>query len=227
VLERLRLQYGAQPVLCDIDLTIEPGTLHAVVGPNGGGKTSLLRSVLGQTPHQGEIRLEWPAERVIGYIPQSLEMDLNLPITVENFLSMIAQDRPVFRRPLPSVLQRIQTVLTWVDMLPQQQQPFGTLSGGQRQRILFAQALLRPPNLLLLDEPLTGLDEAGERIFEWLLDELRGRGVTILWVHHDLEQVRRLADAVTCVRQSVLFSGKPHDVLTEANLLRMFAGARR
>lgn len=222
--DQFALSYGSQQVLAPLNLQIESGSLHALIGPNGGGKTSLLRSLLGLTPHQGTIRLEWPAEQVIGYVPQALEMDLNLPLTVKNFLSLSSQQRPVFWGGRPKLHQQIQYILTQIGLPDVADQQLGHLSGGQRQRVLFAQALLRPPNLLLLDEPLTGLDESGTKIVDELLQNLRAQGVTQIWIHHDLEHVRRRADRVSCLNGGLLFEGKPHEVLTEANLLRMFAG---
>ena len=98
----------------------------------------------------------------------------------------------------------------------------GNLSGGERQRVLLAQALFPKPNLLILDEPLTGIDKIGEDYFKNIIKELKEEGITILWIHHNLAQVRELADTVTCIKKEVIFSGDPKEELKEDKIMRIF-----
>ena len=98
----------------------------------------------------------------------------------------------------------------------------GKLSGGERQRVLLAQALYPLPKLLILDEPLTGIDKLGEMYFKKIIEELKNKGVTILWIHHNLRQVREMADVVSCIRGNVLFTGDPKVELTDDKILRIF-----
>ncbi|WP_049870577.1 metal ABC transporter ATP-binding protein [Pseudomonas cremoricolorata] len=219
VFDDVSLRLGGQTVLEQVSFRIEPGALHCLVGPNGGGKTSLLRSLLGQMPHSGQIHLEGAATP-LGYVPQSLDFDRNVPMTVNDVMALLGQRRPAFfgagRRQRAVYAQALQR--TGVGELGAQ--AFGSLSGGQRQRVLLAQALSPAPRLLLLDEPSAGIDESGVRLLEALVGELHASGVTVLWVNHDLQQVRRIAQSVTLINQRVLAHGP-------ASLLDDLPGAAR
>jgi zinc transport system ATP-binding protein len=223
--EDVCLRLGGNCILSGVNFMVEPGSIHCIIGPNGGGKSSLVRCLLGQMPHTGTIRIGWGAGQTIGYVPQSLDFDRTLPMTVEDFMAMICQNRPAFaglgRRWRPVVQQ----ALARVDMLGRSKRPFGALSGGERQRVLLAQGLIPRPDLLVLDEPGTGLDKAGAAIMRELLVELKEQGVTMLMIHHDLAEVRDMADAVTCINRNLLFSGSPELELTPEKILNVFSPA--
>ena len=200
------LSLGGTQVLQDVSFRIPAGALHCLVGPNGGGKTSLVRSLLGQMPHTGRIHLEGQATPV-GYVPQALDFDRTVPMTVNDVMALLSQRRPAFfgssrrwRRQAAHALAR-----TGVDALGGK--PFGSLSGGQRQRVLLAQALNPTPRLMILDEPTAGIDALGIQLVEALVAELHASGVTVLWINHDLEQVRRVAQSVTVIKRQVLYHG--------------------
>ncbi|WP_018001399.1 metal ABC transporter ATP-binding protein [Paracoccus sp. N5] len=220
----LSLSFGRTRVLEDVALSVAPGSIHALVGPNGGGKSSLIRCLLGQMPHQGQVALDWPgAAGRIAYVPQALQFDASLPMTVLDFLAALDGNRPVFLRPDAAARARIEARLAHVGMAGKADRRMGALSGGERQRVLMAQALDPAPDLLILDEPMAALDESGAALFQTLLADLRSQGVTVLWVEHDLAAVRRLADRVTALNRRVLFDGLPQHELTPERVLALFS----
>ena len=224
VFDRVSLALGRTDILSGITLTVEPGMVHAIVGPNGGGKSSLIRCLLGQAPHTGRIDIAWPgAPGRIGYVPQALEFDRGLPMTVMDFLSALVANRPAFLPPKASVKAAILAALAEVGMEGKAGRRMGALSGGERQRVMMAQGLMPSPDLLVLDEPMAALDEAGARIFERLVGTLKARGTTVIWVEHDLAAVRRLAGRVTGLSRTVLFDGAPEAELTPERVLALFS----
>ncbi len=218
------LSLGGSRILDGVRLRVEAGSVHALVGPNGGGKSSLVKTLLGQMPHRGELRLEWPgAPGCIGYVPQALEFDRGLPLTVDDFMAAMCQRRPAFLGLSRSRRPAIDAALERVGMLAKRGRRMGALSGGERQRVLLAQGLVPPPQLLVLDEPMSALDEGGIQVFERLLLDWRQAGVTVLWIEHDLEAVGRLADRVSGLNRHLLFDGPAASSLTPERLLTLFS----
>ncbi|QXH33947.1 metal ABC transporter ATP-binding protein [Pseudomonas muyukensis] len=218
------LTLGRTRILQNVRFDVAPGSVHAIVGPNGGGKSSLIKTLLGQMPHQGQLTLHWPGEReVIGYVPQALEFDRGLPMTVDDFMAAMCQRRPAFLGLSRQVRPLIEAALAQVGMLDKRKRRMGALSGGERQRVLLAQGLIPEPQLLVLDEPMSALDEAGIQVFEQLLRGWRQAGTTVLWIEHDLEAVLRLADRVTGLSRQVLFDAPPAEALTPERLLGLFS----
>lgn len=221
--EGLGLRLSGVEILSDISLSFETGKIHAIVGPNGGGKTSLIRCLLGQMTHSGTIYSSLGNEAVIGYVPQFLDFDKTLPVTVYDFLNMVSERRrPGFLKPKPNTRAAIEETLQRVGLDGKRFDKLGSLSGGERQRVLFAQALMPAPQLLVLDEPTTSLDQAGETVLLRLLKELKEQGTTVLWIAHDLEQVQQSADTVTGIQGTVRFHGSPAEVLPTTNLFELF-----
>jgi zinc transport system ATP-binding protein len=222
--QQVSLTLGRTAILSDITLGIADGCVHALVGPNGGGKSSLVRCLLGQAPHAGAIRIDWPGKPgVIGYVPQALEFDRGLPMTVMDFLAAVASNRPAFLSPRASVKDTILGALALVGMADKAYRRMGALSGGERQRVLIAQGMMPAPDLLVLDEPMAALDEAGAAMFAGLIENLKESGVTVLWVEHDLAAVRRLADRVIGLNRTVLFDGSPQTELTPERVMALFS----
>ncbi|KJZ46038.1 manganese ABC transporter ATP-binding protein [Pseudomonas fluorescens] len=218
------LALGRTTILDQVTFKVRPGSVHALVGPNGGGKSSLIKTLLGQMPHQGRLSLQWPAgPGTIGYVPQALEFDRGLPMTVEDFMAAMCQRRPAFLGLSKHYAPAIGEALEWVGMQDKRKRRMGALSGGERQRVLLAQGLIPPPQLLVLDEPMSALDEAGIQVFERLLGDWRAAGITVLWIEHDLEAVGRLADHVTGLNRRVLFDATPQQALTPERLLTLFS----
>jgi zinc transport system ATP-binding protein len=220
--ENVTLELGNTRILDDVSFGIRAGTIHCIVGANGGGKTSLIRSLVGQMPHTGSIRIDWQQNRVIGYVPQTLDFDKSLPITVLDFMAMTSQRRPVFLGVARARRQQIEAVLARMGLQGKLRARLGSLSGGERQRVLFAQALIPEPAMLVLDEPMTGLDLAGKEILEGAIRQFARGGGTVVWVNHDIVQVDEIADAMTYINRKVLLDGAPREVLAGGAAAHLF-----
>ena len=220
--DNVNLTLGNTRILQDVSFTVRAGTIHCIVGANGGGKTSLVRSLVGQMPHSGRIRIQWQGGRVIGYVPQTLDFDKSLPITVSDFMAMTCQRRPVFLGVARSRRQQIEAVLERLGLTGKLKSKLGSLSGGERQRVLFAQAMIPEPALLVLDEPMTGLDLAGKEILERAIVEFARAGGTVVWINHDIVQVNEIADALTYIDRRVLLDGAPTEVLARGAAAHLF-----
>lgn len=209
----LGVQAGGVRILHDVDFAIAPGEIVTVVGPNGSGKTTLLRSLIGaQAPTAGRVHRR-PGLR-IGYVPQRLAIDSTLPLTVDRFLSLAGGTRAGRAAALAEV---------GIPCLGGRQ--MAALSGGQFQRALLAHALLRRPDILVLDEPTQGLDQTGMAAFYALIAALRRRtGVAVLIVSHDLHVVMAAADRVICLNGHVCCEGTPTDVTAAPAYRALFGG---
>lgn len=208
-----------------VSFSVTSGTLHVLIGPNGAGKTSLLRCILGQHSHTGTITLTWPGPRgLLRYVPQALEFDRSLPITVDDFIAVTSQRWPAFLGRRAATRATWNPVLASLGLEAKRRVPLGKLSGGELKRLMLAQALVPTPALLLLDEPTNHLDAPGVALTWSVLTALRQEGVTVLCTCHDLGQVRAHADAVTALAGGrVAFTGTPTEVLTPEATLALFA----
>jgi zinc transport system ATP-binding protein len=218
----VNLTLGSTHILEDVSFRIRAGTIHCIVGANGGGKTSLIRSLVGQMPHSGRIDINWKDGHVIGYVPQQLDFDKSLPITVLDFMAMTCQRRPVFMGVPRERRRQIESVLARLGLAGKLKSKLGSLSGGERQRVLFAQAMIPEPALLVLDEPMTGLDLAGKEILERAIRDFARAGGTVVWINHDIVQVNEVADALTYINRKVLLDGAPRDVLASGAAAQLF-----
>jgi zinc transport system ATP-binding protein len=192
----LTLRPARETLLSDFSLTVERGSLHAIVGPNGAGKTTLLSAILGLIPFQGRIVAHWAGRGRIAYVPQQFQVDRTLPVTTADFLALGRQTFPVCLGVTSAARKRISLLLDRVGLNGIDRRPLSVLSGGELRRVLLANALDPLPELLILDEPGGGLDADAARWLDDTLVSLKGE-VTVLMVSHDSEQVRRIADAVT------------------------------
>ncbi len=216
------LTLGNTRVLEEVSFSVRAGSIHCIVGANGGGKTSLVRALLGQMPHTGNIEVSWQAGRVTGYVPQVLDFDRSLPVTVTDFMALAGQRRPAFLGLSKARRRQVDEVLERLGLKDRRRTMIGSLSGGERQRLLFAQAMVPEPALLVLDEPTAGVDLSGEDIIEAAIRDFARRGGTVLWINHDLAQVREVADAMTCINRRVLLDGPPREVLAGEQAARLF-----
>jgi zinc transport system ATP-binding protein len=218
----LSVRRGGEALLERVDLTVERGTLHALVGPNGAGKSTLLAAILGQTAFAGRIAAHWRGDGRIGLVPQSFAVDRTLPVTVTDFLALTRQRRPVCLGIAAATGRRVAALLARVGLAGAELKPLSVLSGGELRRVLLAHALDPLPELLLLDEPASGLDEEAAQRFERLLvAACRDDGVTVLMVSHDLAQVRRIADRVTILARTVRADGPAAEVLAAGRLAEL------
>ncbi|CAE6955631.1 ATPases associated with a variety of cellular activities [Vibrio sp. B1FIG11] len=227
-LDGVSLKYGDNLILQGIQTQFEAGQCHVIMGPNGGGKTSLLRSVLGLTPFTGDISVHWPDPKQtqqagqIGYVPQKAMFEASLPLTVMDFVLLNQTRVPLFWRRKSKQTQKALAQLERVGMAARSDRRMGQLSGGEQQRVLFAQALLDDPSLLVLDEPTTGMDEQGVRYLEGLIHEVVAEGKTVLAVHHDVTAVRRLDAQVHVVNRQIVASGHHSEVLSPERIESLF-----
>lgn len=216
--------YHGQAVLRDLDFTLLPDSFTALLGANGSGKSTLLKTILGLLPTvQGAVEFQPRAAPVIGYVPQQEQLDANYPLSALDVVLMATHARARTGLALPVAerdLARECLQATGVDDLADRR--FAKLSGGQKQRVLLARALATKPNLLVLDEPTSGVDaSATEAILELLAGIHRARRLTILLVTHDFGIVRRHATRVAWLWQGKLTAGAPAELMTPEHVARM------
>ena len=207
----LSVSFDDEPVLQNIDFSVETGEDLAVIGPNGAGKSVFLKCLLGMVPYKG--RIEWAPRTRIGYVPQKIDADRHLPVNVKNLLNAKAAVMHLGKNDVDEIVKKValdEKILTT---------PVGHLSGGQFQRALIAFALLGKPNVLILDEPTASIDKPGEEQIYDLVHRLQDEyGMTIILVSHDLSFVFRYATKVLCLNHKNVCFGTPEEALTPAVL---------
>ncbi len=208
----LSVRFRERTILDRVDLQVSRGEIVTVIGLNGAGKSTLVRALLGLiTPDSGCV-LRQPNLR-IGYSPQHLHLDATLPLTVARFLTLGA------RAPR----QRLQELLAEVGVADVLDSQIADISGGELHRVLLARALLRKPDLLVLDEPLAGVDVAGQSEIYRLIADIRDRyACGVLLVSHDLHVVMAASDRVVCINHHVCCTGRPESVTRNPEFVALF-----
>jgi len=206
-LEDVSLGYDAASVLDHVTFTIDSGSLVGLVGPNGSGKTTLLRTILGLLPPLGGTVSRACRLAQFGYVPQSAALDPQFPLSAGEIVQMGAYGRVGALRLFPArEKKRAAQALAQVGMEHVQKKSFFALSGGQKQRVLIARALMVDPRIMILDEPLSGIDEESRRsIADLLLQLTRERDLAVFFSSHDLEFVQRIADRIIRIEHSRLW----------------------
>ena len=206
------VRFGRKRVLDTVSLSVRAGEILTLVGLNGAGKSTLVRTILGIVEPDGGKVVRSPGLR-IGYSPQHMPRDPILPLTVQRFLTLGAR---ASREALDAVLAEVGagSILRY---------PLSEISGGEMQRVLLARALLRKPQLLVLDEPLSGVDVAGQGELYRLIARIRDRhGCGVLLVSHDIHLVMAASDTVVCLNRHVCCTGQPSSVLRNPEFLSLF-----
>jgi ABC-type Mn2+/Zn2+ transport system ATPase subunit len=211
-LDRVTCRYGAEPVLVNVDLAVAPGEFVGVVGPSGSGKTTLLRTIMGTvTPVVGTVRRRPGVS--LAYVPQTETVNWNFPVTVGECVLMARRGRTL---PWPSRAERaeVSRILDRLGIGNLEGRHIRQLSGGQQQRVFIARALLRRPELLLMDEPTAGVDVKTRHEILHVLHELNADGLAIVLTTHDLNGVAAHLPYLVCLNREVIAAGKSAEVLT-------------
>ncbi len=206
------LHFNGRTILDGVDLTLQAGEIVTIIGPNGAGKTTLLRVALGLlSPTRGTVKKREGLR--IGYMPQRLQIDSTFPLSVRRFLSLAASSKG----------ENVAEILSETGAQALIDSPLSGLSGGELQRVLLARALLRRPDLLVLDEPAQGLDVHGQmELFQLMSEIRRKRGCAILLVSHDLHLVMASTDRVICLNRHICCTGTPAVVSRDPAYLKLF-----
>jgi len=217
--ENVSVKIGAEPILTDMNLHVHCGELVALIGPNGAGKSTFLKTILGQQEYRGVIAFSQPGQRSkkprIGYVPQSPAFDPSDPIRVADLFACCMSRRPAFLGLGKAMEQTVLGCLARVHGEELMDKRVGTLSGGELQRVLLALALEPIPNILILDEPLSGVDVEGMETLMDMLDEIRKEyDLSILMTTHDFSMLPRYADQAVLIDRTIRAQGSPQEVLS-------------
>ena len=209
---------GDEAIIYDVNMEFHCGEITALIGKNGSGKTTLIKALLGERPHTGSITyLDHKDGKIkklaIGYVPQHLLFDKNSPVSVLDFMASAVNKRPVWLGHSKSVRASVQKRLDSFSAGHVIDRPLGDLSGGELQRVLLAMAIEPLPDLLILDEPVSGIDINGLDTFYKKVSELRNKyHIAILLVSHDLSLIKNFADRIVLMDKTVVAQGSPNDV---------------
>ena len=225
--ENFSVRVGNLKIFENVNFSLYCGEITALIGPNGAGKSTLLKSILGEVEHEGNLNYfdakNEHFEPVIGYVPQTLKFDATAPTSVSDLFMASLTNRPVWLFGADFLRKRIENDLKRVRADHLIDRRIGALSGGELQRILLALALDPPPDLLLLDEPISGADQTGINLFYELVSELRAEDMAILLISHDLPQVKKYADKVILLNKKILKIGTADEVF-DSEEFKIFLG---
>ena len=226
-IENFGVTAGRTVIFEDVNIHVHCGQLTAIIGPNGAGKSTLLKAILGEIKHTGALRYtdakgKHTGNPIIGYVPQYLKFDVSAPITVEDLFAACLSNRPVWLLPTKkreNILASLKRVKS-EDLIDRR---LGALSGGELQRVLLALSLNPMPDLLLLDEPVSGVDQNGLEIFYEILEDLQNNeDMAIILISHDLNMVMRHADQVVLLNKGVVCNGTPEEVFNDKRTRKIF-----
>ncbi len=226
----MSVSFGGQQVLSNVNLHIHCGSLTAIIGRNGAGKSTLVRALLDEIPHSGTIEFKNTEDGKIkhleiGYVPQKINIEKNTPMDVYDLIASFRYRTPVCIRR-KRIYEEIRTALAEFAADDLIDKPIGKLSGGQLQRVLLSMAVMEEPNLLLLDEPVSGIDKVGMDLFYEKMQALKNtHDMAVIIISHDLDYVAKYADNVILLDKTVLSEGTPKYVYESEAFKQMFGGA--
>lgn len=226
-LEDVSVKKGDTVLLEHISLHLHCDEITAIIGPNGAGKTTLFRTILGEEAHTGKIRYvthgDGKYKPTIGYVPQHLNFDRSTPISVFDLFASCLQHVPAWRKQKKAFRDEVSQWLEEVDLSYAIDRKIGALSGGELQRVLLALALTPTPDVLLLDEPISGVDLKGEQRFYEMVKMLKEKyHMAIVLITHDLPLLPDISDKVILLNKTILTSGTPQEVLANENTKKLF-----
>ena len=222
--DNLSYYYDSFPSLDHISFSVEKGDFLGIIGPNGAGKTTLFQCMLGIVNNfsgkislfGSNIRLNKNVLKRVGYVPQKKSVDQTFPATVSEIVSLGLIGKDIKKESIESAIE-------FVELGDYQNKRIGELSEGQQQRVIIAKALVKQPELLILDEPTTGIDSAAQDKFYDLLTRLnKDRGITIVWSSHDMNAVEKLASKVACIDRKLFFHGESEDFFGNEDRMRSY-----
>lgn len=226
--ENFCVNFGDAKILNNVNMHIHCGELTAIIGPNGGGKSTLLKAMLGDIKHSGQLKFldskgKHSGNPTIGYVPQNLHFDVDTPTSVLDLFMASNSSMPAWLFTTKKIKMKVIESLSIVKGEHLINRRIGELSGGELQRVLLALALNPIPELLLLDEPVAGIDQNGMELFYKTVSELRENyDLSIIIVSHDLDFVNKYADRVILINGTVLCNGSPKDVFNDEETLKTF-----
>ncbi|MFZ8907851.1 MAG: metal ABC transporter ATP-binding protein [Nitrosopumilaceae archaeon] len=225
-IEHLTVKYPDVKALDDVSFTVKEGDFLGIIGPNGAGKSTLFASMLGlNNKYDGtikffgqDIRKSKDYLKEIGYVPQKPIFEKNFPATVSDIVKMSLR-KDSNEKKIDEILQQL-----WIHELSSRR--IGELSGGQLQRVFIAKALVNNPKILILDEPVTGIDQQNIDLFFSILRELNSKQkITIIWSSHDLDAVNKLANHVACLNRTLFFHGESDEFFENDELVKQYSEA--
>ncbi|MCI9175291.1 MAG: metal ABC transporter ATP-binding protein [Lachnospiraceae bacterium] len=226
--KHLGVSLGQQIILEDINLHIHCGSLNAVIGRNGAGKSTLIRAILGETAHTGTIefkdRENGKIQKMkIGYVPQTLNIEKQTPVSVYDMIASYHSNVPVFLKKSRKITEKILECLKLFEAEELLEKQVCNLSGGELQRVLLSMAVMDSPNLLLLDEPVSGIDQNGMELFYQTIYQLKENyDLAVILISHDLDYVRQYADKVILLDKTVLRQGSVKEVFQSKEFAEVF-----
>ena len=225
-IDHLTIEYPDVKAIDDVSFSVNQGDFLGIIGPNGAGKSTLFASMLNlNTKYKGtikffgiDIKKSKNYLKEIGYVPQKPIFEKNFPATVNDVVTMGLQKESDIDK-IDQILQQL-----WIHELSKRR--IGELSGGQQQRVFIAKALVNNPKILILDEPVTGIDQQSIDLFYSILKELNSKqNITIIWSSHDLDAVKKLANHVACLNRTLFFHGESDDFFENNELVKQYSEA--
>ncbi len=230
IVQDLSVRYRSFTALNNVSYSFDPGELVATIGPNGAGKSTMVKAMLGLIQSatgtallKGKPLTQQLSE--VAYVPQRTQIDWDYPITVWNVAMMgRTLQAGLFRRPSRQCRELVKAALERVGMYEYRDRSISDLSGGQQQRVFLARAMVKEAELLILDEPFTGVDQKTESIMFDIFNELKAQAKILLIITHDLSETLGNYDQLLLLNKHVVAKGPPHEVMTEDNLLTAYEG---